>query len=308
MHSLPPAFHDSYTQPHIEPVSYTHLDVYVTSVEYKTTKQITNTPEQERDINFAPDGRSIVYASERNGLWQIYQVSLNKKEEKQFTYATDIKEEKLTNSAIASFQPQFSPDGKEIAFLEDRTTIRVLNLKSKDVRTVMDGKFEYSYSDGDQWYQWSPDSKWILTNYIGIGGWNNQDVALVNASGNGEIHNLTESGYTDTNAKWVLDGKAMIWYSDRAGYRSHGSWGAEADVYIMFFDLDAYERFRMNKEELALIDESKKKEDDKEKKDEKTGKKKDDKKDTKKDEKKEEVKPLVFDQMCIRDRPTYAPP
>lgn len=166
----------------------------------------------------------------------------------------------------------------------------------------MDGKFEYSYSDGDQWYQWSPDSKWILTNYIGIGGWNNQDVALVNASGNGEIHNLTESGYTDTNAKWVLDGKAMIWYSDRAGYRSHGSWGAEADVYIMFFDLDAYERFRMNKEELALIDESKKKEDDKEKKDEKTGKKKDDKKDTKKDEKKEEVKPLVFDLENCRDR------
>ena len=70
----------------------------------------------------------------------------------------------------------------------------------------------------------------------------------------------------------------------------------------MFFDLDAYERFRMNKEELALIDESKKKEDDKEKKDEKTGKKKDDKKDTKKDEKKEEVKPLVFDLENCRDR------
>lgn len=74
----------------------------------------------------------------------------------------------------------------------------------------MDGNYEYSYSDGDQWYQWSPDSKWILTNYIGIGGWNNKDVALVNASGNGEIHNLTESGYSDGNAKWVLDGKAMI--------------------------------------------------------------------------------------------------
>ena len=278
-------------------------DVYVTSVEYKTTKQITNTPEQERDINFAPDGRSIVYASERNGLWQIYQASLSNKEEKQFTYATDIKEEKLTNSAIASFQPQYSPDGKEIAFLEDRTTIRVLNLKSKDVRTVMDGKFEYSYSDGDQWYQWSPDSKWILTNYIGIGGWNNQDVALVNASGNGEIHNLTESGYTDTNAKWVLDGKAMMWYSDRAGYRSHGSWGAEADVYIMFFDLDAYERFRMNKEELALIDENKKKEDDKEKKEDKDDKKKEDKKGAKKDKKKEEeVKPLTFDLENCRDR------
>ena len=123
----------------------------------------------------------------------------------------------------------------------------------------MDGNYEYSYSDGDQWYQWSPDSKWILTNYIGIGGWNNKDVALVNASGNGEIHNLTESGYSDGNAKWVLDGKAMIWESDRAGFRSHGSWGAEADIYIMFFDLDAYDRFRMSKEELALLEESEKK-------------------------------------------------
>ena len=182
-------------------------DVYVTSTEYSTTKQITNTPQQERDIHFSPDGRSIVYAAERNGLWQIYQTSLAKKEEKQFAYATDIKEERLTNSDITSFQPQYSPDGKEVAFLENRTTTRVLNLKSKAVRTVMDGKYEYSYSDGDQWYQWSPDSKWILTNYIGIGGWNNKDVALVNASGNGEIHNLTESGYSDGNAKWVLDGK-----------------------------------------------------------------------------------------------------
>ena len=66
-------------------------DVYVTSTEYSTTKQITNTPQQERDIHFSPDGRSIVYAAERNGLWQIYQTSLAKKEEKQFAYATDIK-------------------------------------------------------------------------------------------------------------------------------------------------------------------------------------------------------------------------
>lgn len=273
-------------------------DIYVTSVEYKTTKQITNTPQQERDINFSPDGRSIVYASERNGLWQIYQASLSKKDEKQFAYTTDIKEEKLTNSDVTSFQPQYSPDGKEVAFLENRTAIRVLNLKSKEVRTVMDGKYEYSYSDGDQWYQWSPDSKWILTNYIGTGGWNNKDVALVNASGNGEIHNLTESGYTDANAKWVLDGKAMIWESDRAGFRSHGSWGAESDVYIMFFDLDAYDRFRMSKEELALLENAEKKDKDKDKADSK----KDKKKDTKKDEDKKEIKPLVFDLENNRDR------
>ena len=215
-------------------------DVYVTSTEYKTTKQITNTPQQERNVDFAPDGRSLVYASERDGLWQLYQAKIANKEEKLFTYATNILEEKLTNSHVTSFQPQYSPDGKEVAFLEDRSTIRVINLATKQVRTVMDGKYEYSYSDGDQWYQWSPDSRWILTNYIGTGGWNNKDVALVNASGNGEIHNLTQSGYNDSGAKWVLDGKAMIWESNRAGYRSHGSWGAHGDIYIMFFELEDY--------------------------------------------------------------------
>ena len=277
-------------------------DVYVTSTEYKTTRQITNTAEQERNVDFAPDGRSLVYASERNGLWQLYQSKIANKEEKLFTYATEIKEEKLTDSNITSFQPQYSPDGKEVAFLEDRTTIRVINLASKQVRTVMEGKFEYSYSDGDQWYQWSPDSRWILTNYIGIGGWNNKDVALVNASGNGEIHNLTQSGYNDGNAKWVLDGKAMIWESDRAGYRSHGSWGAHGDIYIMFFDLEAYERFLMSKEELALLEEAEKAKENNKKDEDKSDKKakgKDKKADNKK---KEETKALTFDLDNCRDR------
>lgn len=273
-------------------------DIYVTSTEYKTTKQITNTAQQERNVDFAPDGRSLVYASERNGLWQLYQSKIANKDEKLFTYASDIIEEKLTNSSITSFQPKYSPDGKEVAFLEDRTTLRVINLTTKRARTVMDGKFEYSYSDGDQWYQWSPDSRWILTNYIGTGGWNNKDVALVNASGNGEIHNLTQSGYNDTGAKWVLDGKAMIWKSDRSGYRSHGSWGAHSDVYIMFFDLEAYEKFLLSKEELALLEEMEKEEKDSAKNE--TSKKKSTKEDSTSE--KEEIKPLTFDLENSQDR------
>ena len=117
-----------------------HGDVYVTSVEYNTTKQITDTPEQERSIDFSPDGRSLVYAAERGGYWQIYQSSIVKKEEKLFTYATDIKEERLTNSKVTSFLPKYSPNGKEVAFLENRTTLRIINLANNQVRTVMDGK------------------------------------------------------------------------------------------------------------------------------------------------------------------------
>ena len=274
-----------------------HGDVYVTSIEYRTTKQITNTPEQERYIDFSPDGRTIIYDSERNGVWQIYATTIKNKDDKQFAYATELVDERLTQSDQTSFQPKFSPDGKQIAFWENRGSLRVMDAKGKNVKTAMDGKFVYSYSDGDIDFTWSPDSKWLLSSYIGVGGWNNSDIALVNASGNGEIHNLTESGYNESNAKWVLDGKAMLFCSDRAGYRSHGSWGAEYDAYLMFFDLEAYERYRMNKEERALAKENmtekeKKKEEKKEEKE---------KKEMEKPEAKE-MEPLKFDLENCRDR------
>lgn len=277
-----------------------HGDVYVTSTDYTTTKRITDTPEQERNVNFSPDGRSLVYASERGGLWQIYQTSIVNKDEKQFTYATQLKEEQLVKSSLVDMQPAYSPDGKSVAYIEDRGALKAVDVKTKAVRQLMDGKFQYSYSDGDLWFQWSPDSKWLLSNYIGHGGWNNSDIALVPADGSQKITNLTNSGYNDNNGRWVLGGKAMLFMSDRAGYRSHGSWGAEDDAYIMFFDLDAYERFRMGKEERALYDEAHKKEkaDTTKKKRPliKLGKKKKD------DKKKDEAKTLKFDLANCRDR------
>ncbi|MFC2456382.1 MAG: S41 family peptidase [Prevotella intermedia] len=267
-----------------------HGDVYVTSLDYRTTKQVTNTAEQERDIDFAPDGRGIVYGSERNGIWQIYETKIKNKAEKNFTYATELVEERLTSTNQTSQMPQYSPDGKKVAFFENRASLKVLDLKSKDVITATDGKDLYSYSDGDIWFSWSPDSRWLLTPYMGNAGWNNPDISLVDASGKKAPFNLTQSGYNDNGAKWVLKGKAMLFFSDRAGYRSHGSWGAESDAYLMFFDLDAYDRFRMSKEEREMLNEAEK---DKKKED----------KDTKDDEKKKEnIKPLQFDLENCRDR------
>ena len=258
-----------------------HGDVYVTSLDYRTTKQVTNTAEQERDIDFAPDGRGIVYGSERNGIWQIYETKIKNKAEKNFTYATELVEERLTNTNQTSQMPQYSPDGKKVAFFENRASLKVLDLKSKDVTTATDGKDLYSYSDGDIWFSWSPDSRWLLTPYMGNAGWNNPDISLVDASGKKAPFNLTQSGYNDNGAKWVLKGKAMLFFSDR---------GAESDAYLMFFDLDAYDRFRMSKEEREMLNEAEK---DKKKED----------KDTKDDEKKKEnIKPLQFDLENCRDR------
>lgn len=261
-------------------------DVYVANVKYGTTKQITNTPQQERTVDFAPDGRTLVYDSERDGQWQLFTATIKDKDEKHFAYATEIVETPLYKAAdgLPAFQPQWSPDGKEVAFLENRTALRVVDEKGKNVRTALDGKFNYSYTDGDIHFEWAPDSKWFLIDYIGIGGWNNPDVALVKADGS-KVVDLTESGYADGNAHWALDGKAIVWSTDRNGYRSHGSWGSQSDAYVMFLDGEAYDRFRMSEEEVGLADEAKKDDKKKDEKDE----------DDKDKEKKKKVKPLEFD-------------
>ena len=232
-------------------------DVYVTSLDYKTTKQITDSPSRERHVTFAEDGRSLVYDSERDGRWALYRVSIKDKDEKLFTYATELtKEERLTPEDQTCFEPEYSPDGKKIAFLRNRHELCVLDAKTKEITTVMPAKYQYSYSDGDQTFSWAPNSKYLLSEYIGSGGWNLNDVVLVPADGKGKLVNLTNSGYSEGNPRWVLGGKAFIFQSDRAGMRSHGSWGAERDLYITFLSDEAYERFNMNKEERDRFDEA----------------------------------------------------
>lgn len=274
--------HSLSVSPDGEEVAFVSMgDIYVANVKYGTTKQITATPGQERNVSFSPDGRTLVYDSERDGQWQLFTATIADKKQKHFAYATEITETPLykADGGKPAFQPAFSPDGKKIAFLEDRTTLRTVNADGKKPVTALEGKYNYSYTDGDVSYRWSPDSHWFLVDYIGNGGWNNPDIALVKADGT-EVHDLTQSGYNDSNAKWALGGKAIIWGTDRNGYRSHGSWGSEGDAYIMFLDGEAYDRFLMTEEELSLADA--------------TDEGKKEKKDTS-DAKPEKVKPLEFD-------------
>lgn len=276
-------------------------DVYVTSVEYETTRRITNTPAQERNVSFSKDGRSIVYDSERNGLWQLFTAEIKNPDEKTFTYATEIVEKPLFKGEKASQQPVFSPNGKKVAFLYDRTELRVIDVASKAVNTALEGKYNYSYSDGDIEFRWSPDSRWLLINYIGKGGWNNSDVAMVAADGS-RVIDLTESGYTDASPRWALDGEAITWESDKYGMRSHGSWGAQSDVMFMALTPEAWDKLSLTEEEAAL--EKEKKEGDDKDSDSADKKDKKDKK-GKKDKDAEKEKPAInydFDGRKLRTR------
>lgn len=275
-------------------------EVFVTSVDGSLTKRITNTPTQERFVTFTPDGKGVVYAGERNGKWDIYKTEKTRDEEPFFYASTLLKETGLVVNSTDSYLPKFSPDGKKLAYISARRTLKVKDLASGSEIDLMTPKDLYSMRDGDKYFTWSPDSKWLL---MGWGKTLSNDEVLLLAADGSKKENLTESGYYDSEPKWVNDGKQVLWFSNRNGLKSYATSGrSEVDVYTMFFTQDAYDKFKMSEEDYKLMKaiEEAQKEDKKEDEDkDKKGKKGKDE-----DKPKDKVEPLKFDWDGLRERKT----
>ncbi|TLP80227.1 S41 family peptidase [Maribacter sp. ACAM166] len=270
-------------------------EVFVTSVDGSLTKRITNTPEQERFVKFMPDGKSVAYASERNGKWTLFKSSKVRIQEPYFFAATLFKEDTLVTGKTDIYLPEFSPDSTYVAYIEGRRTLKVKNLKTNEINTLLTPKELFHMSDGDQYFQWSPDSNWLLVDW-GV-SLSNSEVLLISKDGK-QRKNLTQSGYYDGSPKWVNEGNQILYVTNRDGLKSYATSGqSEIDVYTMFLNQKAWDKFNASKEEydlMKMIEEAAK-----EKKDEK---KSEDKKKKEAKNEAEEVKTLKFDLEDVERR------
>lgn len=274
-------------------------EIFVTSTAHESTRRVTDTPAGESTPAWAPDSRSLYYTSERDGHYNIYKATILRDDDPNFSNATVIEEKPMfdVKDKIDRSYPSISPDGKKMAFVQDRTRLMVMDLKSGKVRQLTDGS-TIAYRTKGFSSQWSPDGKWILIEATDLRHQPYSDIAIINVE-TGKMTYITKTGYFDQSPRWAMEGNAIIFISERYGMRNHASWGSMNDVMIAFLNRDSYDRFRLSEEDYELLKEVEKAQKKDANKDEKDKK---DKKDDKTADSANNTKDIVVELDGIADR------
>jgi hypothetical protein len=149
-------------------------DIFSVNLDGTGTTQLTNTPAQDIQPAWSPDGREIVFYSDRNGTADLYTMKADG------TGVTNI-----TNTPGQAFesQPAWSPDGQRIVF--SCLFICVMN-RDGSGRKVLSAPTPPNW-DSDYAPAWSPDgTKIVFTRDIMVDESFESHGRIMNADGSGQ--------------------------------------------------------------------------------------------------------------------------
>ncbi len=158
---------------------------------------LTQNSSDDRYASYSPDGKHIVFESNRDGTWQIYLMDTNGSNQK-----------KITSHKSNNRKPTWHPSGTVILFESDRTgrlQLFTINTESLEVNQLTKfDKREPLFAD------YSPDGKHIAMSLKETDDKSN----IVLIDNNGEIiKKLTDTNLRSHFPRWSSDGKEIVYFS-----------------------------------------------------------------------------------------------
>ncbi|AWN49630.1 peptidase S41 [Methylobacterium terrae] len=217
-------------------------EIYVASRDGQSVKRVTRTAGEERSPAFSPDGHRLVYAAERDGHWGLYEATPADSDERGFAQATRLVERALPTPPGDAFLPTWSPDGRRLAYIHDRGTVRVLDPATGIDREVVGAGLFYPYYDGSWWLSWSPDGRWLALPVQLDRGFA-RNVAVVPADGSAPPRRVAPAGEGQSEAQWSPDGGMLVWRSEPEDLHSASGATDPADIDAVFASRRARDAF-----------------------------------------------------------------
>ncbi|WP_075214451.1 S41 family peptidase [Mongoliimonas terrestris] len=215
-------------------------DVFVVQAATGKTRRITDTPQAERSVGFSPDGRKLLYASDRQIDWDLFESRIVRASDAGFVEAAEIEETVLLDTETDLLQPLYSPKGDKVAYRDGRNALHVLDIESGQTSEALPDSASYSYSEGDLSHAWSPDGHY-LTTFTGL-EIGNSEVEVIEVA-TGLRHDISRNGFADKRPLFSRDGAMVYWTSDRFTTRQLDDQTATGDVVGTFLSREAAKAF-----------------------------------------------------------------
>lgn len=170
------------------------------------TKNITRTSgAHDRDAQWSPDGRYIVYISDVTGETELYLQNAEGGDPVQLTRNND--------TYIRSFE--WSPDSKKIVYSDRKNRLNLLDVATKQVETLLQDPM----SEIDE-YTFSPDNNWLTYTRMAD---NEFDIVYVYDLANKKEYAVTDKWYSSSSPVFSTDGKYLVFASERDFNPTYGS-------------------------------------------------------------------------------------